>query len=148
MSVNPITIRHLGPEDAHVLDRVRDGTFDNPIDPSRAWAFLALRVNDIVVALDRGDVIGFASGTVLHHPDKVPAYFVHEVSVHEDYRRQGIATRLMKRLASLAEDRGCEVVWLAAEDNNQAARGLYTSLNGRETKNIVMYEWDDDTGSI
>ena len=47
------------------------------------------------------------------HPDKVPAYFVHEVSVHDDYQRQGIATRLMRRLAELAGDRGCEVIWVA-----------------------------------
>lgn len=148
MTSHPITFRQLGPEDAHVLDRVKDGTFDNPIDPARAWAFLALRVNDLVVALDRGEVIGFASGNVMMHPDKEPAYFIHEVSVHEDYRRQGIATRLMKKIASLAEDRGCQVIWLATEDDNGAARGLYTCLGGRETRGIVMYEWDNETGGI
>ena len=64
MSGNPITIRNLGPEDAFVLDRVRPGTFDNPPDPDKVWAFLATRVNELVVALDQGEVIGFAFGTV------------------------------------------------------------------------------------
>ena len=54
MSGNPITIRNLGPEDAFVLDRVRPGTFDNPPDPDKVWAFLATRVNELVVALDQG----------------------------------------------------------------------------------------------
>ncbi|NNE78992.1 MAG: hypothetical protein HKN18_01860 [Silicimonas sp.] len=75
MSGHPITIRNLGPEDAYILDRVRPGTFDNEVDPTRAYAFLATRVNELVVALDMGEVVGFASGTVLMHPDKPTAVF-------------------------------------------------------------------------
>lgn len=148
MTSHPITFRQLGPEDAHVLDRVKVGTFDNPIDPARAWAFLALRVNDLVVALDRGEVIGFVSGSVMMHPDKDPAYLIHNVSVHKDYRRQGIATRLMKKIAALAEDRGCQAVWLATKGSNKVARALHASLGGRLTDGIVIYEWDDETGGI
>ena len=143
MSANPITIRNLGPEDAHILDRVRPGTFDVPVDPSRVWAFLATRVNELVVALDRGEVIGFASGTMLMHPDKPTQFFVNEISVHEDYRRQGIATRLIERVTDLARDRGCEGIWLATEADNASARGLYTKLSARETCGIVVYDWDD-----
>ena len=140
MSGNTITIRNLGPEDAQVLDRVRPGTFDHPIDPSRAWAFLATRVNELVVALDRGEVIGFASGTVLMHPDKPTQFFVNEIGVHEEYRRKGIGTRLFERIADLAFDRGCEGIWLATETDNAAARGLYRSLGARETEGIVTYD--------
>jgi len=143
MSVNPITIRNLGPEDAHVLDRVRPGTFDNPVDPALAFGFLATRVNELVVALDRGEVIGFASGTVLMHPDKPMAFFIQEVGVHDDYQRQGIARRLMERICDLARDRGCQGIWLATEAKNEPARGLYRSLEGRETGDLVMYDWDD-----
>lgn len=143
MSTNPITIRNLGPEDAHILDRVRPGTFDNPVDPSRAWAFLATRVNELVVALDRGEVIGFASGTVLMHPDKPTQFFVNEVSVHKDYRRRGVANRLMERIMDLARDRGCEGIWCATEWENSAARGLYKAMKARETPGIVVYDWDD-----
>ena len=143
MPANPITIRNLGPEDAHVLDRVRPGTFDNDIDPSRAWAFLATRVNELVVALDRGEVIGFASGTVLMHPDKPTQFFVQEVGVHDDYRRQGIARRLLTRIIELARDRGCEGIWVATEDENAPARALYTAIGGRETGGVVVYDWDD-----
>ena len=141
--MNPITIRNLGPEDAHILERVKDGTFDNPVDPSWAYGFLATRVNEIVVALEMGEVIGFASGTVLMHPDKPFSFFVNEVSVHEAFRRQGIATRLMTRLFDLAQDRGCEAIWLATEKNNAAARGLYKSMDARETAGIVMYDWGE-----
>ena len=141
--MNPITIRNLGPEEAHILERVREGTFDHAVDPARAWAFLATRVNEIVVALDRGEVIGFASGTVLMHPDKPNHFFVNEVGVHEDYRRRGIATRLCERLFELARIRGCEGIWLGTEIDNEPARALYRKLEGNETEGFVIYDWDD-----
>lgn len=146
MSANPITIRNLGPEDAHVLDRVRPGTFDNEIDPARAWGFLATRVNELVVALDRGEVVGFASGTVIMHPDKPTQFFVNEVSVHEDYRRRGIAHQLLRRISDLAFDRGCESVWVATEDGNAAARGLYRKMRSDEADGVVVYSWANPHG--
>ena len=114
MSGNPITIRNLGPEDAFVLDRVRPGTFDNPPDPDKVWAFLATRVNELVVALDQGEVIGFAFGTV------------------------------MQRISDLARERGCETLWLGTEGDNVDANGLYRALDGRELKGVSVYEWDLD----
>lgn len=139
---NPITIRELGPEDAHVLDRVRPETFDNPIDPSWAYAFLATGVNEMVVAMAEGEVIGFASGTALMHPDKPTAFFVNEVGVHDDFRRLGIATMLMERIIRVARNRGCDGIWLGTELDNDAARALYRKLDGEEFKG-VFYGWDD-----
>ena len=39
--VQDITFRHLGPSDLDLLLSVRDGLFDNPVDPVQAAAFLA-----------------------------------------------------------------------------------------------------------
>lgn len=142
MSLTPITIRNLGPEDTHVLERVKEGVFDNPVDPTHVFEFLATRVNEIVVALDRGEVVGFASGTVLMHPDKTRAFFINEVGVHEDYRRRGVATRLIKRICALARDRGAVNIWLATEGDNDAALGLYRALGAKETGGIAMFELD------
>ena len=108
-----------------------------------ALTFPATRVNELVVALDRGEVVGFASGTVIMHPDKPTAFFINEIGVHEEYRRQGIARRLMFRIMELARDRGCEGIWCATEADNAAARGLYAALKARETQGIVVYDWDD-----
>ena len=126
-----------------MLDRVRPGTFDNAVHPVRAWAFLATGVNELVVALDIGEVVGFASGTALMHPDKPTAFFIQEVGVAEAFRRQGIATRLIERIIDLARDRGCEEIWLATEGNNAPARGLYRKLGSDETEGIAVYNFRD-----
>ena len=141
-----ITIRLLGPDDVGVLDRVRPGTFDNDVDPVEAWAFLATGVNVLVVALSQGEVVGFASGTVLMHPDKRRGFFVNEVSVHEDLRRQGIGRRLMTRIMDVARDRACGDIWVATEGDNAPARALYRALGGAETTGIAMYDWPDEAG--
>ena len=144
MPGNPITIRSLGPEDAFVLDRVRGGVFDNCLDPARAWAFLATRVNVLVVALDGGEVIGFVYGTTMLRLDKPTAFYVDEISVHEDYRGQGVGRRLLTRISEEARERGCQSLWLATEEDNAAARGLYDAMSGTVTGGVVAYEWDMD----
>jgi ribosomal protein S18 acetylase RimI-like enzyme len=74
-----------------------------------------------------------ASGTVLLHPDKQPAFFINEVSVVEDLRRTGIATALCERLLEVARAKGCKGVWLATEADNAEARALYRKLRARQT---------------
>ena len=127
-----------------MLDRVRPGTFDRMPEPDRIWSFLATRVNEMVVALDRGEVVGFAFGTVMMRPDKPTAFYLDEVGVHEDYRRQGIARRMVTRIRDLARDRGCETLWLGAEGDDEAANALYRALGGRETSGVSIYSWDLD----
>ena len=109
-------------------------------------AFLATGVNVLVVALSQGEVVGFASGTVLMHPDKRRGFFVNEVSVHEDLRRQGIGRRLMTRIMDVARDRACGDIWVATEGDNAPARALYRALGGAETTGIAMYDWPDEAG--
>ena len=139
---NPITIRELGPEDVHVLERVREGTFDNPVEPTLAFAFLATGVNELVVALTLGEVIGFASGTALMHPDKPTGFLINEVGVHEDFQRQGVGRRLLERIIEVARSRGCHGIWLGTELHNVPARELYRTSGGEEMKG-VFYGWDD-----
>ncbi|MEM9032407.1 MAG: GNAT family N-acetyltransferase [Pseudomonadota bacterium] len=136
-----ITIRTLGPDDAHVLDHVRPGVFDGDVDPAYAWAFLSLGVNVIVVGLDAGEVVGFASGTVLLHPDKPRSFFVNEIGVHKDVRLRGLASRLVRRITDVARERGCEEIWGLTDDRNKAAKALSASLGGEETSGHVMFTW-------
>lgn len=125
-----------------MLDRVAEGLFDEQIEPARLWAFLATRVNDCAVALDQGTVIGFAYGTVLMRPDKPTEFFVNEVSVHEAYRRQGVARRLIERLRFNAIERGCAGMWVLTEGDNETARSFYAALGGDVTEHVVMYDLD------
>jgi len=127
MLKTPITVRSLGPDEAHILEKVRAGLCEN-LDLTRAWALVATRINELVVALDQGEVIGLAYGTMVMHPERPSEFLVSAVTVHENYRRQGIGTRLVERLVDAGADRGCEAVWMLQEDENEAAAAFCESV--------------------
>ena len=135
-----ITYHRLDAANAHCL--VAATVFDNPVDPDELARFQADEGHELVFALQGGEVVGFASGVVLLHPDKPPAFFVSEVDVAPRMQRRGVGTALCQRLIGLARDRGCQGVWLATEEGNAAARALYRALEGRETPGITVYDWD------
>jgi len=138
-----ITLRRLGPDDLEMLLAVPAGLFDNPVLEEQAAAFLADPLHEMIVAMADGQVVGMASGQVMYHPDKPPAFFIAEVGVRDAYQRGGIAARMCAALKEVAKARGCEGIWVATEADNAPARALYRSLDARETPDIVVYDWDD-----
>ncbi|KNG94257.1 GNAT family N-acetyltransferase [Pseudaestuariivita atlantica] len=130
----------LTAETAHLL--AGSTVFDNPVDPAQLAAFVADPGHLMVFVTGDETVIGFATGTVLLHPDKPPAFFLNEVDVAPDHQRQGIGVQLCSRLMDRARAAGCKGIWLATEADNAPARALYRKLNARETTGIVVYDWD------
>lgn len=137
-----ITLLTLGPDDLDRLLAIEDGLFDNSIRPDQAHAFLNEPNHILILAFDGAEAVGMASGQIMLHPDKAPAFFIAEVGVRETHQRRGIAKRLCSQLMDTARARGCEGIWLATEGDNVAARALYTALDARETDDIVVYDWD------
>ena len=137
-----ITYRCLGPGDLGLLLSVPEGLFDKPVDPDQVRAFLAGPGHLIVVAIDGEQVVGFASGSVLLHPDKQPSFLINEVGVREEWRRQGIGRAVCENLFDAARARGCsDGIWLGTEPDNVPALALYRALAGDE-KLIVGFAWD------
>lgn len=66
-----VEVRILKPKDAHVLERVALGVFDNRFDPELSAEFLADPRHHLAVAIDDGTVVGMASAVDYVHPDKV-----------------------------------------------------------------------------
>lgn len=115
--------------------------FDGPVKPEELARFVAEEGHLMVFATDGRRPVGFASGAVLMHPDKAPMFFISEVGVNESWQRRGIATRLCQTLMEMARDCGIEGIWLATEDDNDAARALYRALGAGETTGVVVYDW-------
>ncbi len=135
-----VTYHRLGHNNAQLLGQAN--VFDNPVDPEQLAEFLADDGHELVFAMSGKTTIGFASGSILLHPDKAPAFFVNEIDVAPTYQRQGVATALCTMLIGVARDRGCKGIWLATEEDNVAARALFRGLDARETDAVVVYDWD------
>jgi ribosomal protein S18 acetylase RimI-like enzyme len=68
--------------------------------------------------------------------------YLHELDVLEDFRRRGVATRLVTRAMELARERGSTRFWLSTGGHNEIAQSLYESLGGeRKPRGDVNYWW-------
>jgi aminoglycoside 6'-N-acetyltransferase I len=132
-----IEIRILGPEDGGVLIRVAPDVFDNPLDPALCDEFLRDPRHHLAVALDGDTVIGFASGVHYIHPDKPPEMWINEVGVAPEYRRAGLATRVLDALFDRAAQLGCREAWVLTNSENLAAMRLYLSVGGQASREAV-----------
>jgi aminoglycoside 6'-N-acetyltransferase I len=133
--------RILQRRDLDVLCAVEPGLFDGPVDPARALAFLESDLHLMAAAFEEGQIVSFASGTILLHPDKPPGLFINEVGTRDGYTRRGMATEVTKALIAEGRRRGCEGAWLATEPQNAAARSLYVKLGGEEQV-LHGFAWD------
>jgi ribosomal protein S18 acetylase RimI-like enzyme len=123
-----IEIRKLGPGDEAVLENVAPGVFDEPVRPDLTKRFLATSNYRIFVALDGDLVVGMATGFTHFHPDKDEEFFVNELGVDDDYRRQGIGERLLRTILTEAKAMGCPDAWLGTEHVNAPALALYRKV--------------------
>ena len=87
-------------------------------------------------------VVGMATGVYYCHPDKPETLWVNEVGTGDDWRRRGIARKLMTALFAHAKARGVVEAWLGTENDNHAARGLYETLEPEEEEPFILYEFE------
>jgi ribosomal protein S18 acetylase RimI-like enzyme len=127
-----IEIRMLRSGDDALLDTVAPDLFDNPVDRRLTAEFLADPRHHLSVAIDDGQIVGFASGVHYLHPDKLPELFVNEVAVAPSRRRLGIGRAVLRGLLDHGTALGCHQAWVLTDHMNQAAMQLYASLGGAE----------------
>jgi ribosomal protein S18 acetylase RimI-like enzyme len=140
----PIEIRVLRADDRDVLANVAEDVFDHAVDPSAAAMFLSDPRHHIVVAIDAGKVVGYASGVHYFHPDKpVPELFVNEVSVASSHRGRGLGKAVVTALLQQGRELGCGQAWVLTERDNAAAMQLYATCGAAEAlTHQVMFEFD------
>ena len=140
-----IDVRLLGPNDGAVLDCVAEQVFDRPVQPHWRDEFLGDPRHHLVVAVDAGCVVGFASAVHYLHPDKEPQLWINELGVAPTHHRRGIGQRLVTVMLAHGRALGCREAWVLAEDANLPARRLYQASGGVNAgEHVIMYEFPLD----
>ena len=111
-----------------LLTGVAADVFDHEISLEHLASFVAQGNHILLVALNKGEVVGQARGIVHHQPDAGPELYVDNLGVTPQWKRTGIATKLMNRLMEIAKKHGCADMWLATEPENEEAIGFYRSF--------------------
>ena len=137
----PIEIRILQPGDEKFLEHVAPDVFDDPVVPQGVQEFLSSPHHHLVVAIDDGRIIGFASAVQYFHPDKPgPELWVNEVGVAPSHQKRGIGKAIVQAVLEVARNAGCSEAWVLTERNNQPARRLYKAAGSQEEQEeIVMF---------
>lgn len=95
----------------------------DPWSPEQFWQELAQPTRTYLVALDDGDVVGYA-GTFALPPDAD----IQTVGVRPDQQGRGVARLLLTALLDDAEGRGTTHTLLEVRADNARALALYESL--------------------
>lgn len=133
-----IIIRLLGPNDAPLLNNVIPDVFDDAIIDARAAEFLADPRHHLAVAIADGAIVGMASAVHYIHPDKEPELWINEVGVADEFRRRGIAKRLLDALFAHARTLGCGEAWVLTDADNTAALSLYRAAKGQRSDQVLF----------
>jgi len=138
----PPGIRILGSNDEAVLSNSAPGVFDHNVERRLVVEFLNDPRHHLVVAIERGIVVGFASAVHYIHPDKGPELWVNEVGVAPTHRERGLAKKILNVLFEKGRELGCSQAWVLTNRSNVAAMRLYASAGGIEApEDQVMFEF-------
>ena len=118
-------------------------------DVASLSAYLACQDTVFVACYDTTDssriFMGMASARLQIKPyDKMRWLYIDEVDVCADQRHKGAGKAIIKKLIAIAQDAGCDEVWLGTETDNQPAKALYQSLAPDEVEQIVGYTYELD----
>ena len=137
-----IDIKSLSQGDEEILNHVASDVFDNELNKNLIVEFLADSRHHIVVAIDAGLVVGFASAVHYIHPDKQPELWINEVGVTPTHQRQGIGKKLLQEMLLKAKSLGCNEAWVLTNRSNTPAMKLYASVTESETpEDVVMFNF-------
>ena len=125
-------IRMLDPGEHTILNNVAPGVFDHSTDPALVAQFLGDHRHHLAVALDRDQVVGFASGVHYVHPDKPSEMWINEVGVAPSHQGRGLGKAIVQTLLQHARRLGCREAWVLTDRSNHAAMRLYASTGGEE----------------
>lgn len=120
----PISVRHLTGQDQSLLEQMYDHFVPHkaamglpPGDPEKRREWLA--------DLRKGvNLVAFVDGQLAGHLALMPGPDIAEIAcfVHQDFRRRGVATALMRQAVKEAEEAGLSAIWVLIDSSNDAAR--------------------------
>ncbi len=138
-----VEILDLSDRTADLVTGADPDLFDHAVDQQALRRFMDDPLHLMKLAVAEGKAVGFASGTVLLHPDKKPQLFINEVEVLPAWRRQGIGRRLVAAVVEAGRAQGCDYAWLGTEADNAGGNACFRSVPGVERgETFVLYEWE------
>ena len=134
-------IRRTLPEDARAIAAAEAEIFSNPYGEDFIISLLSTEGAMCYTALSDGKICAYILGRLI-----APEGEIYRVGTLPEYRRHGIATRMLTYAIKTEKGRGLESLFLEVRTKNEPARTLYKSLGFTEIgirKNYYKNPTDD-----
>jgi aminoglycoside 3-N-acetyltransferase I len=142
-------VRRLGPTDQdlpRIVEQINEASMeiDEPLTQDSLTEFLTDPRNVYLTVHAGQQLAGALHGIAYAHPAGRRYLYVDEVDTDEAFRRQGVASAMLKAALEIALGMGSHAVWLGADDGNDAAHAVYRSLGPNEIEAGVIYSYEID----
>jgi ribosomal protein S18 acetylase RimI-like enzyme len=139
-------VRRLRPTDrdlARIVEQINNASMeiDEPLTQDSLTEFLADGRNIYLTVHADEQLAGALHAIAYAHPAGRRYLYVDEVDTDEAFRRQGVATAMLRAAREIGRGLGAHAVWLGADDGNEAAHALYRSLGALEIDPGVIYTY-------
>ncbi len=119
MTIEKLAIKHV-----EQIEKIERQCFSNP------WSYLSIQSeidneNSVfIVALDNETVTAYAGMHVTYGE-----YYINNIAVKPEYRKKGIATRLLEILIDIVSECKGEFITLEVRKSNESAIKLYEKMS-------------------
>jgi ribosomal-protein-alanine N-acetyltransferase len=120
-------IRRAISDDAVGIGELEEMIFSDPWDRKDIFSYICSDTGMCYTAVKDGKIVAYIIGRII-----APEGEIYRIATHPDYRRRGIAYRLLDYAAKTERGRGLECLFLEVREGNVAARNLYHSYGFRE----------------
>lgn len=120
-------IRRALPKDAGKIAEAERTVFTDPWSEADIISTVSTEGSMCYVAIDGMKIAAYLIGRQI-----APEGEIYRIATLPEYRRRGIAYRLLDYAVKCERGRGLENLFLEVRENNVAARGLYNSYGFKE----------------
>ena len=120
-------IRRAIPDDAPGIAKIESEIFPDPWSERDIFGYICSEGGMCYTALSDGKVIAYIIGRVIP-----PEGEIYRIATKKEYRRRGIAYRLLDYAAKTERGHGLECLFLEVRESNVPARNLYHSYGFKE----------------
>jgi len=142
-----LTIRRAQPEDIPQIVAIERMVFIDPWGERTLRESLILYPDMFFVALNNGDVAGFATAAVEDTGDELYGHIMN-IAVAPEYQRRGIGKRLIRRMEQEFLIAGASGSQLEVRITNTSAQEFYRRLGYREVFQIGCYYANEEDALV
>lgn len=120
-------IRRSLPKDAGEIALAEEEIFSDPWRESDITSLISTEGALCYTAISDGKLVAYILGRTI-----TPEGEIYRIATNPEYRRRGIAYRLLDYAVKTERGRGLESLFLEVREQNAAARNLYTAYGFRQ----------------